>query len=119
MCKRSEIENLFKPRIHREGGRYWADVPAMPGCFTVADTLDELRGNIIEAMQCWLLTSADMANYRQNKAADLELLTHTPSITQAFRVTGVKRNQLLEFEVQERHHQRHDTLGVDSGGDNQ
>ncbi len=72
MCKRSEIENLFKPRIHSEGGRYWADVPAMPGCFTVADTLDELRGNIIEAMQCWLLTSADMANYRRNNRRNIE-----------------------------------------------
>ena len=66
MCKRKEIENLFKPHIHSEEGRYWAEIPAMPGCFTVADTLDELRGNLIEAAQCWLLTSADMENYRKN-----------------------------------------------------
>ena len=44
----------------------------MPGCFTVADTLDELRGNIIEAMQCWLLTSADMENYRRNNRRNIE-----------------------------------------------
>jgi len=60
------LESLFKPVIHEEDGVYWAEVPAMPGCFTVADTLDELRTNIIEAMQCWLLTAADAENYRQN-----------------------------------------------------
>ena len=38
----------------------------MPGCFTVAGDLDELKVNIIEAAQCWLLTAADMENYRLN-----------------------------------------------------
>ena len=66
MCKRKEIENIFKPIIHREDGKYWAEIPAMPGCFTVAGDLDELKVNIIEAAQCWLLTSADMENYRLN-----------------------------------------------------
>ena len=66
MCTRKDIEQAFKPRIHSEDGRYWAELPAMPGCFTVADTLDELKDGLIEAAQCWLLTSADMANYRRN-----------------------------------------------------
>ena len=66
MCTRKSVENIFKPRIHKEDGRYWAEIPAMPGCITVADTLDELRGNLLEAAQCWLLTSADMENYRKN-----------------------------------------------------
>ena len=65
MCTRKDVEAAFRPRIHREDGKYWAEIPAMPGCFTVAGTLDELRGNIIEAAQCWLLTSADMENYRR------------------------------------------------------
>ena len=72
MCTRKSIENLFKPRIHSEEGRYWAEIPAMPGCFTVADTLDELKGNLIEAAQCWLLTSADMENYRRNDRRRIE-----------------------------------------------
>ena len=65
MTKRS-IESLFKPVIHEEDGTYWAEVPAMPGCFTVADSLEALPANIIEAMQCWLLTAADAENYRTN-----------------------------------------------------
>lgn len=66
MCTRKDIESLFTPRIHQEAGSYWAEIPAMPGCITTADTLDELRDNLIEAAQCWLLTSADMDNYRRN-----------------------------------------------------
>ena len=72
MCTRRDIESAFKPRIHREGGEYWAEIPAMPGCFTVADTLDELKGNLIEAAQCWLLPSADMDNYRRNDRRRIE-----------------------------------------------
>ena len=56
---RKSLETLFTPVIHREDGRYWAEIPAMPGCFTVANTLSELKGNLVEAMQCWLLTAAD------------------------------------------------------------
>ena len=65
MTKQS-IASMFKPIIHEEDGSYWAEVPAMPGCFTVADTLEALRTNIIEAMQCWLLTAAGAENYRTN-----------------------------------------------------
>ena len=72
MCTRRDIETAFMPRIHREDGRYWAEIPAMPGCITVADTLDELRNNLIEAAQCWLLTSADMENYRRNDRRRIE-----------------------------------------------
>ena len=66
MCTRKDIEAAFRPRIHCEEGKYWAEIPALPGCFTIAGSLEELRGNIIEAAQCWLLTSADMENYRRN-----------------------------------------------------
>lgn len=89
MCTRKSIENMFRPRIHSEDGRYWAEIPAMPGCFTVADTLDELRGNLIEAAQCWLLTSADMENY----LADVEpgrLVGDAALVCVAFRAEFVR-----------------------------
>lgn len=72
MCTLKDIEQAFKPRIHSEDGRYWAELPAMPGCFTVADTLDELKDGLIEAAQCWLLTSADMVNYQRNDRKKIE-----------------------------------------------
>ncbi len=41
--------------IHKEAeGGYWAEIPAMPGCFTDGATLAEVRKNIVEAAQCWL-----------------------------------------------------------------
>ena len=41
--------------IHKEkDGCYWAEIPAMPGCFTDGATLAEVRKNIVEAAQCWL-----------------------------------------------------------------
>ena len=38
--------------IHREeAGGYWAEIPAMPGCFSDGATLAEVRKNIAEAAQ--------------------------------------------------------------------
>lgn len=41
--------------IHKakEGG-YWAEIPALPGCLTQAETMKELRKNINEAVEGWL-----------------------------------------------------------------
>ena len=34
-----------------EEGGYWAEVPAIPGCATQAETLDELMQNLREAIE--------------------------------------------------------------------
>jgi predicted RNase H-like HicB family nuclease len=45
----------LKALIHRaEEGGFWADVPALPGCVTQAETVEELRVNIREAIEGWL-----------------------------------------------------------------
>ena len=42
--------------IHKaEEGGFWAEVPSLPGCVSQGETLDELRGNIREAIEGWLL----------------------------------------------------------------
>lgn len=41
-----------------EGG-YWAEVPALPGCGSQGDTMDELIANVREAISGWL--DADIA----------------------------------------------------------
>ena len=56
----------FRPVIHREGGSYWAEVPAMPGCFTAADTLAELKGNIVEAATAWVESVIGMEMRRRS-----------------------------------------------------
>jgi predicted RNase H-like HicB family nuclease len=37
-----------------ESGGFSAEVPALPGCFTEGETLDELRENLREATEGWL-----------------------------------------------------------------
>jgi len=41
--------------IHEaEEGGFWAEVPALPGCVTQGETMDEIRRNIREAVELWL-----------------------------------------------------------------
>lgn len=37
-----------------EGGGFWAEVPALPGCVTQADTWDGLLRNLREVIEGWL-----------------------------------------------------------------
>ena len=48
--------------VHEEGGGYWAEVPALPGCYTEAETLDELKANIREAIELYLEDSAPITD---------------------------------------------------------
>ena len=43
---------FFRAVVHdAEEGGYWAEVPALPGCFTEAETREELLANIKEAIR--------------------------------------------------------------------
>jgi len=45
----------IKAVVHRaEEGGFWAEVPALPGCVTQGETIDELRENLKEAIELWL-----------------------------------------------------------------
>jgi predicted RNase H-like HicB family nuclease len=44
-----------------EGG-FWAEVPALPGCVSEGDTLDQTLANIREAAEGWLAVAADQSN---------------------------------------------------------
>lgn len=49
----------FKIVVHEaEEGGYWAEVPAIPGCASQGETMDELLANIREAIEGCL--SADL-----------------------------------------------------------
>jgi predicted RNase H-like HicB family nuclease len=41
-----------------EEGGYWAEVPALPGCLTQAETLDQLVANLDEAIRGWLASQS-------------------------------------------------------------
>jgi predicted RNase H-like HicB family nuclease len=42
----------FKAIVHEaEEGGYWAEVPAIPGCATQGETMDDLLANLREAIE--------------------------------------------------------------------
>jgi predicted RNase H-like HicB family nuclease len=47
--------------IHEENAGYWAEIPALPGCVTQADTLTELEKNLKEAAELWIETAEESA----------------------------------------------------------
>jgi len=45
----------LKAIIHEaEDGGFWAEVPALPGCVTQGDTVEEVTSNLREAVEGWL-----------------------------------------------------------------
>lgn len=50
-----KITMTLKAIVHKaEEGGYWAEVPSLPGCLTQAETRDELKANLREAIELWL-----------------------------------------------------------------
>ena len=50
----------LKVVVHEaEEGGYWAEVPALPGCATQAETIPELLIRVKEAAEGWLATEPD------------------------------------------------------------
>lgn len=46
----------LKAVIHEaEEGGFWAEVPALPGCVTQAESIPQLEINFHEAIEAWLL----------------------------------------------------------------
>ena len=45
----------IKAIVHaaQEGG-FWAEVPALPGCFTQGESPEQVRENLLEAVAGWL-----------------------------------------------------------------
>ena len=52
---------IFKVIVHQDEDSFWAEVPAIKGCFTQADTMEELESNIKEAIEGCL--SVDIEEY--------------------------------------------------------
>jgi predicted RNase H-like HicB family nuclease len=62
----------LKVIIHEaEEGGYWAEVPALSGCFSQGETLDEIMENIREAAEGWLLASEDLKTTGNDRIAEV------------------------------------------------
>jgi predicted RNase H-like HicB family nuclease len=51
-----EVAVMLTAIVHAEpeAGGYSASIPALPGCHTQGETLDEVRANLREAAEGWL-----------------------------------------------------------------
>jgi len=54
-----------------EEGGYWAEVPALPGCASEGETMDETLANVREAIEAWL--SVDITPSVDASASVVEL----------------------------------------------
>ncbi|MDY3556414.1 hypothetical protein GobsT_03770 [Gemmata obscuriglobus] len=53
-----------------EAGGYSAAVPALPGCYTEGETLDEVRANLREAAEAWLAAAHDHASHAPRREGE-------------------------------------------------
>ena len=61
----------IKAIIHpAEEGGYWAEVPALPGCITEGDSMDEVINNLQDAIQGWF----EVANESQKPDSTSRLI---------------------------------------------
>lgn len=55
--------------IREADGRYSIIIPALPGCYSAAETIDEIQANVVEAAEGWLASQHDMRKAEALKAA--------------------------------------------------
>lgn len=48
--------------VHKEDNGYWAEVPALKGCYSQGDTIEELKENIKEAIYGWFSIDEDITD---------------------------------------------------------
>lgn len=54
--------------VHKdETSGYWAEVPSLPGCFTQAETMEELIPNIYEAVEGYLKVREEEATAERKR----------------------------------------------------
>jgi antitoxin HicB len=78
-----------KPQAHRytvviepaEEGGYIVHVPALPGCHTQGETLEEAEANAKEAIECYLLTLKDRGEDFPIEREPVKIITMGMDIT--------------------------------------
>ena len=57
----------IKVVVHEaEQGGFWAEVPAVPGCASQGETMDELVANVREAIAGWLTADVPVPGLREH-----------------------------------------------------
>ena len=69
MVNRMNLKVVVHPA---EEGGFWAEVPALPGCVSQGETMDELLANLREAIEGCLSVDVE-APFRDGKERVLEI----------------------------------------------
>jgi predicted RNase H-like HicB family nuclease len=64
-----EFMMKIKTIIHKEEEGFWAEVPAIPGCVTQGDSMDELIANLHEAIEGCL--QVEIEDYTENENSEI------------------------------------------------
>lgn len=69
----SEQKRTYTVRVHDEGeDGLWAEVVELPGCFSSAETWDELREALEEAISLYLSTPHKIVHVTMGEAREVE-----------------------------------------------
>ena len=64
---------IIKAIVHNaEEGGFWAEVPALPGCLTQGETREEIRENLLEAVEVWF-EAGEVAEGDEKESQIMEL----------------------------------------------
>ena len=64
---------IIKAIVHNaEEGGFWAEVPALPGCLTQGETQEEIRENLLEAIEVWF-EAGEVAKGDEKESQIMEL----------------------------------------------
>jgi predicted RNase H-like HicB family nuclease len=64
----------IKVIVHEaEEGGFWAEVPALPGCFTQGETREELLANLRDAVEGCLLAGSGLPPAQEGVEEEIEL----------------------------------------------
>jgi predicted RNase H-like HicB family nuclease len=64
---------ILKAIVHKaEEGGFWAEVPALPGCLTQGETIEEIQQNLLEAIELWF-EAGEVAEESESGSQVLEL----------------------------------------------
>ena len=64
---------IIKAIVHNaEEGGFWAEVPALPGCLTQGETREEIRENLLEAIEVWF-EAGEVAKGDEKESQIMEL----------------------------------------------
>lgn len=64
---------IIKAIVHNaEEGGFWAEVPALPGCLTQGETQEEIRENLLEAIEVWF-EAGEVAEGDEKESQIMEL----------------------------------------------